>query len=91
MPGLAIAPVILIAEAEPWAADLLVQLVRDVRPDASICQARDGAAALAQCKRQLPALIIADGQLPGVNGLFEPMTPAFGERSGCVVGIEINR
>lgn len=69
MPGLIIAPVILIAEAEPWAADLLVQLVRDVRPDACICKATDGASALVQCKRQLPALIIADGQLPGVNGL----------------------
>ena len=77
------APEILIAEAEPWTADLLVQLVRDVRPDARILQVTDGEAALAKCKRRLPSLVIADGDLPGIDGLEllrqlrrHPRTPA---------------
>nr|MBP8237288.1 response regulator [Pseudomonas sp.] len=77
------APEILIAEAEPWTADLLVQLVRDVRPDARILQVTDGEAALAKCKRRLPTLVIADGDLPGIDGLEllrqlrrHPRTPA---------------
>jgi HD-like signal output (HDOD) protein/CheY-like chemotaxis protein len=60
---------ILIAEAEPWTADLLLQLVRDVRPDARIHLAGDGEAALAQCQKRWPALVIADGELPVVDGL----------------------
>ncbi len=60
---------ILIAEAEPWTADLLLQLVRDVRPDARIHLASDGEAALAQCQKRWPALVIADGELPVVDGL----------------------
>jgi HD-like signal output (HDOD) protein/AmiR/NasT family two-component response regulator len=74
---------VLIAEADPWTADLLVQLVRDVRPDARILRATDGEAALAKCKRRLPDLVIADGDLPGVDGLEllrhlrrHPRTPA---------------
>lgn len=69
MTALANAPEILIAEADPWTADLLVQLVLDVRADARIIRVTDGAAALAKCKRRLPALVIADGDLPGLDGL----------------------
>lgn len=69
MTALAKAPEILIAEADPWTADLLVQLVLDVRADARIIRVSDGDAALAKCKRRLPALVIADGDLPGLDGL----------------------
>ena len=83
MTALANAPEILIAEADPWTADLLVQLVLDVRADARIIRVTDGEAALAKCKRRLPALVIADGDLPGLDGLEllrqlrrHPRTPA---------------
>lgn len=83
MTALAKAPEILIAEADPWTADLLVQLVLDVRADARIVRVTDGEAALAKCKRRLPTLVIADGDLPGLDGLEllrqlrrHPRTPA---------------
>ena len=83
MTALANAPEILIAEADPWTADLLVQLVLDVRADARVIRVTDGEAALAKCKRRLPALVIADGDLPGLDGLEllrqlrrHPRTPA---------------
>ena len=83
MTALAKAPEILIAEADPWTADLLVQLVLDVRADARVIRVTDGEAALAKCKRRLPALVIADGDLPGLDGLEllrqlrrHPRTPA---------------
>ncbi|MBU2296256.1 MAG: response regulator [Gammaproteobacteria bacterium] len=83
MTALANAPEILIAEADPWTADLLVQLVLDVRADARIIRVTDGETALAKCKRRLPALVIADGDLPGLDGLEllrqlrrHPRTPA---------------
>lgn len=69
MPSSAKALHVLIAEAEPWTADLLLQLVRDVRPDARIHLASDGEAALVQCQKRWPALVIADGELPGLDGL----------------------
>ena len=65
----AAAPEILIAEADPWTADLLAQLVLDVRKDARIQRFSDGEAALARCRRQLPDLLIADGELPGIDGI----------------------
>lgn len=63
------APDVLIAEAEAWTADLLTQLVRDVRPDARIIRVEDGQAALNHCRKRLPQLVIADGELPGLDGL----------------------
>lgn len=69
MPSSAKALHVLIAEAEPWTADLLLQLVRDVRPDARVHVVSDGEAALAHCHKRWPALVIADGELPGVDGL----------------------
>jgi HD-like signal output (HDOD) protein len=76
-------PEILIAEADPWTADLLTQLVLDVRGDARIIRVADGPAALARCKRRLPELVIADGELPGLDGVEllrqlrrHPRTPA---------------
>lgn len=74
---------VMVAEAEPWTADLLIQLVRDVRPDARILQVSDGETALAKCQHRLPDLVIADDDLPGIDGLEllrqlrdPPRTPA---------------
>lgn len=63
------APEILIAEADPWTADLLAQLVLDTRTDAVIHRLNDGESALARCRRRLPELLIVDGELPGLNGV----------------------
>ena len=65
----ATAPEVLIAEADSWTAELLSQLVLDIRSDARILPFKDGAAALAQCQRRLPDLLIADGELPGIDGI----------------------
>lgn len=62
-------PEVVIAEADPWTADLLTQLVLDVRGDARVQRFADGEAALARCRRQLPDLVIADGDLPGLDGV----------------------
>lgn len=79
----AAAPEVLIAEADPWTADLLTQLVLDVRSDARVQHFVDGEAALARCRRRLPDLLIADGELPGLDGIEllrqlrrHPRTPA---------------
>lgn len=65
----ATAPEVLIAEADPWTAELLTQLVLDIRGDARIQRLSDGTAALASCRQRLPDLVIADGELPGVDGI----------------------
>jgi HD-like signal output (HDOD) protein/CheY-like chemotaxis protein len=77
------APEILIAEANPWTADLLAQLVLDVRGDAVVTKVADGQAALARCRRRLPDLVIADGELAALDGVEllrqvrrHPRTPA---------------
>lgn len=77
------APQILIAEANPWIADLLAQLVLDARSDAQVFKVSDGEAALARCRRKLPDLVIADGELAGLDGIEllrqlrrHPRTPA---------------
>lgn len=77
------APEILIAEANPWTADLLAQLVLDVRRDAVVTTVADGQAALARCRRKLPDLVIADGELAVLDGVEllrqvrrHPRTPA---------------
>lgn len=79
----AAAPEVLIAEANPWIADLLAQLVLDARSDAQVLKVSDGAAALARCRRKLPDLVIADGELGGFDGIEllrqlrrHPRTPA---------------
>jgi HD-like signal output (HDOD) protein/AmiR/NasT family two-component response regulator len=62
-------PEVLIADADPWTADLLKQQVLSVRSDARVLCVQDGQSALARCKRCLPALVIADGELPDMDGL----------------------
>lgn len=47
-------PEVLIAEADPWTADLLAQLVLDIRADANLVRVADAPTALARCKRRLP-------------------------------------
>ncbi|AOE82667.1 HDOD domain-containing protein [Pseudomonas sp. TCU-HL1] len=83
MPAAAQVPEILIAEADPWTSDLLAQLVLDVRGDVKVVQVADGREALARCKRRLPELVIADGELAGIDGVEllrqlrrHPRTPA---------------
>ncbi|MDH4565307.1 HDOD domain-containing protein [Pseudomonas sp. BN414] len=83
MPAPAQAPEVLIAEADPWTSDLLTQLVLDIRGDAKVFQVNDGREALARCKRRLPELVIADGELGGIDGVEllrqlrrHPRTPA---------------
>jgi HD-like signal output (HDOD) protein/ActR/RegA family two-component response regulator len=69
MPIAAHALDVLIADADPWTAELLAQLVLDVRQDARVVQVSDGLAALAHCRQRLPTLVIADSELPGIDGL----------------------
>ncbi|MBA1262160.1 HDOD domain-containing protein [Stutzerimonas stutzeri] len=59
---------VLIAFSEPWRTDQLGQLVASLRPGLRIVQVHDGYAALAACKRELPRLLIADGELVGLDG-----------------------
>ncbi|WXL26011.1 HDOD domain-containing protein [Ectopseudomonas mendocina] len=60
---------VVIADTDPWTADLLVQLVRDVWPGARVEKFSDGQSVLTLCKRRLPKLIIADCDLPVLDGV----------------------
>lgn len=59
---------VLVAYNEPWRADQLCQLVRELRPGTRVVPVSDGHAALATCKRQVPSLLIVDGELDGLDG-----------------------
>jgi HD-like signal output (HDOD) protein/ActR/RegA family two-component response regulator len=59
---------VLVAYNEPWRADQLCQLVRELRPGMRVQPAADGYAALELCKRQVPSLLILDGELDGLDG-----------------------
>ncbi len=59
---------VLVAYNEPWRADQLCQLVRELRPGMRVQPAADGHAALELCKRQVPSLLIVDGELDGLDG-----------------------
>jgi len=59
---------VLVAYNEPWRADQLCQLVRELRPGMRVQSAADGHAALAACQRQVPSLLIVDGELDGLDG-----------------------
>ncbi len=59
---------VLVAYNEPWRADQLCQLVRELRPGMRVQPAADGHAALAACQRQVPSLLIVDGELDGLDG-----------------------
>lgn len=59
---------VLIAYSEPWRADQLCQLVLAISPGTRVQQVNDGPAALEVCKREVPGLLIADGELDGLDG-----------------------
>ena len=59
---------VLIAYSEPWRADQLCQLVLAISPGTRVQQVNDGQAALEVCKREVPSLLIADGELDGLDG-----------------------
>lgn len=62
-------PRVLIAEADPWARDLLKQVLLTVRCDAQLALCAHGQEALRQLNEQPFGLVIADRELPGVDGL----------------------
>ena len=64
----------------PWSRDLLGQLVLGVRCDARLVLCGDGGEALAHCRRRRFALILAELNLPQVDG-FELLREARLRRS----------
>jgi HD-like signal output (HDOD) protein/CheY-like chemotaxis protein len=63
------APWVLIADAERWSAELLVELVRKARCDARVDVLQDSHSVLEQCRDGWPELLIVDYGLPGSGGL----------------------
>jgi HD-like signal output (HDOD) protein len=61
-------PRVLIAESDPWIRDLLSQMLLSVRCDARLHACATGPAALDHL-RELPSLVIAARELPGISGL----------------------
>lgn len=79
---------VLIAYSEPWRADQLCQLVVAVSPGTRVQQVNDGQAALEVCKREIPSLLIADGELDGLDGvqlLRELRRHASTQRVRCIL------
>lgn len=62
-------PRVLIAEADPWSRDLLKQVLLNVRCDAQLDLCADGQHALELLAAHPYDLVIADWELPGVDGL----------------------
>lgn len=62
-------PLVVIGEPDRWTSDLLCQLVRSARCDTRIITCQDGQSILEHCRRQRPALVIADCRLPLIGGL----------------------
>lgn len=62
-------PRVLIAEADPWARDLLKQVLLNVRCDARLDLCADGQETLDLLAENPYDLVIADWELPGVDGL----------------------
>jgi HD-like signal output (HDOD) protein/CheY-like chemotaxis protein len=62
-------PRVLIAEADPWSRDLLKQVLLNVRCDARLDVCADGQEALQLLSENPYDLVIADWELPGVDGL----------------------
>ncbi|MBT9302122.1 HDOD domain-containing protein [Pseudomonas sp. TAE6080] len=62
-------PRVLIAEADPWSRDLLKQVLLNVRCDARLDVCADGQQAAGLLRDKPYDLIIADWELPGVDGL----------------------
>ncbi|WP_043229310.1 response regulator [Pseudomonas sp. CF161] len=62
-------PRVLIAEADPWSRDLLTQVLLSVRCDARLDVCANGQEALQLLSEKAYDLVIADWELPGVDGL----------------------
>jgi HD-like signal output (HDOD) protein/ActR/RegA family two-component response regulator len=62
-------PRILIAEGDPWAREMLNELVLDVRCDAQLDVCSDGKQAVELMRGYIPDLVIASRELAGVDGL----------------------
>ena len=62
-------PRVLIAEADPWSRDLLKQVLLAVRCDARLDVCADGQQAAALLREKAYDLILADWELPGIDGL----------------------
>lgn len=62
-------PRVLIAEADPWSRDLLKEVLLNVRCDAQLDLCADGQQALELLAANPYDLVIADWELPGVDGL----------------------
>jgi HD-like signal output (HDOD) protein/ActR/RegA family two-component response regulator len=62
-------PRVLIAEADPWAREMLSELVLNVRCDAQLDVCPDGKQAVDLMRGFIPDLVIASRELPGVDGL----------------------
>ncbi|WP_248797928.1 HDOD domain-containing protein [Pseudomonas sp. MWU13-2105] len=62
-------PRVLIVEAEPWSRDLLTQVLLNVRCDARLEVCADGQQAFELLNEHAFDLVIADWELPGVDGL----------------------
>jgi len=69
MPLLSQVSFVLIVYSEPWRADQLCQLVNELRPGMRVASFSDGRSALAACRRQVPSLLILDGELEGLDGI----------------------
>lgn len=66
---MSVSPGVLVAASDPWSRELLSQLVLSVRCDASVQFCEDGLAATEACRRQAFALILAEQELAGSDGL----------------------
>lgn len=62
-------PRVLIAEADPWSRDLLKQVLLNVRCDARLDVCADGQQAATLLRDKAYDLILADWELPGIDGL----------------------
>lgn len=62
-------PRVLIAEGDPWAREMLNELVLDVRRDARLEMCSDGKQAVERMRGYIPDLIIASRELSGIDGL----------------------
>ncbi|MEO6687007.1 MAG: PAS domain S-box protein, partial [Dyadobacter sp.] len=60
--------VILIAEDNPVNMFLAKTVIRKITPNAEIIEAENGLKAVELCKKQLPAIIFMDVQMPEMNG-----------------------
>ena len=62
-------PRVLIAEADPWSRDLLKQVLLAVRCDARLDVCGDGQQAATLLREKAYDLVLADWELPGIDGL----------------------